>query len=244
MGFYNKNWIVTFDYSKGIFSSKKRGTIIVEGHNDYSAKSKAKSILKGYYSSVTILSVVEVDSKGRQIDVSSPLLIKEEKTQNIHSQTCTRKLTEEEKEERLLEMMARKAKLEKEKKEKKIAFKIQQIKNVQKYPQTICLLFGVFTAFAFLIGWFPRWFFLLEKVSASEVLDLYLDGYGAITDKTAKDLLLEIDKYIALANSIIWLPFLLLGIGIVITIIAYFVTKKRLPLRIKKLNDELSEIKN
>ena len=90
MGFYNKNWIVTFDYFNGIFSSKKRGTIIVEGHNDYSAKNKAKSILKGHYSSVTILSVVEVDSKGRQIDVSSPLLIKEKK-----HKTFIRKHTQE-----------------------------------------------------------------------------------------------------------------------------------------------------
>lgn len=58
MGFFDSKWVVTFEYSNGIFSANKTGSIVVEASNEYSAKDKAKGVLKGSYKCVTILSAV------------------------------------------------------------------------------------------------------------------------------------------------------------------------------------------
>ena len=55
MGFFDSKWVVTFEYSNGILSSNKKGSIVVDASSEYSAKDKAKSVLKNSYKYVKIL---------------------------------------------------------------------------------------------------------------------------------------------------------------------------------------------
>ena len=45
MGLFESKWVVTFEYSNGILSSNKTGSIVVEASSEYSAKNKAKRLL-------------------------------------------------------------------------------------------------------------------------------------------------------------------------------------------------------
>ena len=46
MGFFDSKWIVEFEYSEGFLSSTKKATMVIEASSEYSAKDKAKSVLR------------------------------------------------------------------------------------------------------------------------------------------------------------------------------------------------------
>ena len=140
MGFFDSKWVVTFEYSNGILSSNKTGSIVVEASSEYSAKDKAKSVLKGSYKYVKVLSAVKADSKGRPIVSPAPVTITEERSSYVPSPTPTRELTPEEREERRLRRIAEEAELERQRKERAIALKEKQIKKAQTSPIRNCIL--------------------------------------------------------------------------------------------------------
>ena len=56
MGFFDSNWIVEFEYSDSFLGSYKKATMVVEASSEYSAKDKAKSVLKANHKFVKVLS--------------------------------------------------------------------------------------------------------------------------------------------------------------------------------------------
>jgi len=79
MGLFDSKWVVTYNYSEGIFSSTKRGKIVVEAFTEYDAKDTAKKLLAANYSYVKIIEAHK--SSGRA---------EERKTNSIPSSTINR----------------------------------------------------------------------------------------------------------------------------------------------------------
>lgn len=158
MGFFDSKWVVTFEYSNGIFSANKTGSIVVEASNEYSAKDKAKGVLKGSYKYVTILSATPADSKERPVANPVPIKTVEKKESSYsHNSTPRRQLTPEEKEKRRLQRNAENVAQEQKEKERTIKQKKYQIQRTRTSPKRNCMLSGICSLAAFLLGWFPRW---------------------------------------------------------------------------------------
>lgn len=83
MGLFDSKWIVEFEYSEGFFSSTKKATMVIEASSEYSAKNKAKAVLRGSYSYVKILSARK---SARRIDEKNvtykPKITREDLTSN------------------------------------------------------------------------------------------------------------------------------------------------------------------
>lgn len=54
MGFFDRKYIVEYEYSKGFFSGWTKSTIEVDASSEYDAKDKAKKLLKQLYKNVQI----------------------------------------------------------------------------------------------------------------------------------------------------------------------------------------------
>lgn len=243
MGFFDSKWVVIFEYSNGIFSSNKTGSIVVEASSEYSAKDKAKSVLKGSYKYVKVLSAVKADSKGRPIVSPAPVTITEERSSYVPSPTPTRELTPEEREERRLRRIAEEAKLKRQRKERAIALKEKQIKKAQTSPIRNCILSGIISLVAFFFGWIPHWVGLAKAIVSRNALDMWIELGHSKTDSYGQELVADIERYSNEASSVLWIPFVILGIGIVISVIVYILSKKKVPQKVAKLEEELRKIK-
>jgi hypothetical protein len=245
MGFFDSKWVVTFEYSNGILSSNKTGSIVVEASSEYSAKDKAKSVLKGSYKYVKVLSAVKADSKGRPIVSPAPVTITEERSSYVPNPTPTptRELTPEEREERRLRRIAEEAELERQRKERAIVLKEKQIKKAQTSPIRNCILSGIISLVAFFFGWIPHWVGLAKARASRNALDMWIELGHSKTDSYGQELVADIERYSNEANSVLWIPFVILGIGIVISVIVYILSKKKVPQKVVKLEEELKKLK-
>lgn len=243
MGFFDSKWVVTFEYSNGIFSTNKTGSIVVKASNEYSAKDKAKGVLKGSYKYVTILSAVPADSKERTMVNPVPIKIVEKKgTSYSHNPTPKRQLTPEEKEKRRLQRIAEKVAQEQKEKERTIEQKKYQIQRARTSPKRNCILFGICSLATFLFGWFPRWIMQAQVVGYKNTLKFWLDLGHSKTDSYSRELIADMEKCANMANYLLWIPFALLGIGAAVTVGVYVLTKKYAPLKVAKLEDELKKL--
>lgn len=243
MGFFDSKWVVTFEYSNGIFSANKTGSIVVEASNEYSAKDKAKGVLKGSYKYVTILSAVPADSKERPTINPVPIKIVEKKgTSYSHNPTPKRQLTPEEKEKQRLQRIAEKVAQEQKEKERTIEQKKYQIQRARTSPKRNCILSGICSLAAFLFGWFPRWIMQAQALGCQSTLKIWLDlGYSEM-DSYSQELIAKMENYANMANYLLWVPFALLGVGTAVTVSVYVLTKKYAPLKVVKLEDELKKL--
>lgn len=245
MGFFDSKWIVTFEYSNGIFSSNKTGSMVVEASSEYSAKDKVKSVLKGSYKYVKVLSAVKADSKGRLIASPAPDIIIEKKSSYVPSSnlTSTKELTFEEREELRLRRIAKEAERERQRKEIAIALKEKQIKMAQTSPIRNCILSVVFSFVAFFFGWIPYWDNLAKVNGSRNALEMWIELGHSKTDSYGQKIVADIERYSSKANSVIWIPFVILGIGIIVSVIVFVLSKKNVPQKITKLKEKLNKLK-
>ena len=246
MGFFDSKWIVTFEYSNGILSSNKTGSIVVDASSEYSAKDKAKSVLKNSYKYVKILSAEKADSKGRPIKTTPPpVTITEERSSYTPSPsyTPTRELTPEEREERRLRRMAEEAELERNRKERAITAKEKQISKAKKAPVKNAILSGILSLVAFFFGWIPHWVGLAKTNASKNALDMWIELGHSKTDSYGQELVADIERYSNEASSVLWIPFVILAIGIAILVIVFILSKKKVPSKVAKLEEELRKIK-
>ena len=248
MGFFDSKWVVTFEYSNGILSSNKTGSIVVDASSEYSAKDKAKSVLKNSYKYVKILSAEKADSKGRPIKTTPPpVTITEERSSytpsSNSSYTPTRELTPEEREERRLRRMAEEAELERNRKERAIAAKEKQISKAKKAPIRNAILSGVLSLVAFFFGWIPHWVGLAKTNASKNALDMWIELGHSKTDSYGQELVADIERYSNEASSVLWIPFVILAIGIAISVLVFVLSKKKAPSKVAKLEEELRKIK-
>ena len=66
MGFFDSKWIVEFEYSDSFIGSYKKATMVVEASSEYSAKDKAKAVLKANHKFVKVLSAHKSGGKSEE----------------------------------------------------------------------------------------------------------------------------------------------------------------------------------
>lgn len=244
MGLFDSKWVVTFEYSNGILSFNKTGSMVVEASSEYSAKDKAKSILKGYYKYVKVVSAIKADSKGRPIIDRAPVTITEEKSSYASSSNPipTRELTSKEKKTQFNKIVEE-TELTSQKKERIIELKEEQIKKIQTSTIKNRILIGIIFLGMFLLGWIPYWHILIEKDVRSNALDMWIELGHSKTDSHGQNLVALVDSCTDRANSVLWLPFVILGVQIVISIVLFVFSKKKTSQKVMKLKEDLKKLK-
>ena len=159
MGFFDVKWIVEFEYSEGFLSSIKKATIVVEASSEYSAKDKAKSVLRSQYKYVKVLSARKSTGKADERNATNKgFASAEPKKATTYSSSASsysepvREHTPEEK-ERIRELRKERERLQREEaKARELRVKYKKIKRIQRSP----LIAG-------LIGWVFEFFFTFIK---------------------------------------------------------------------------------
>ena len=243
MGFFKEKWIVEFEASKGILSSNKKGSLVVDANSKYSAEDIAKGILKTEYSYIKILSVRKSSGKPdeRSATYSPKPRINEYHEEHYETQP-TRKITPEER-EIILEDIKKREELKKQKaklaiiKEKDIKYK-----RAEKYHIRATVFAGIFSLVAFLIGWIPHWIALFKEAASKSQLSEWIDLGHSETDSFGQELVSDIARYGKEASSVMWIPFAVLGLGIVISVLVFFLAKNKTQSKMEKAKKELDTI--
>ena len=240
MGWNDCKWIVEYEASSGVFSSTKKGTMVVEASSEYSAKDKAKAVLRGQYSYVKVLSAHK--SCGRSEESKTTFKPKEAPQSQTHSPS-TRTITPEEREAYRVE---RKRREELEKQRAKLDLlkaKGRACEKATKYHIRVTILVAILSAFAFLLSWIPHWIALFKEAASKTMLAEWIDLGHSESDDYAKELAADIIRYHNEAISVVWIPFVVLAIGIGLTVLAFFLARKKTPLKMEKAKKEMEVVK-
>lgn len=242
MGFFSDKWIVEFEFSNGILSSNKKGTIAVEASSEYSAKDKAKAVLKAQYSYVKILSAHKSGGKSEERNAThSHKVTISESPKNETYRAPRRELTSEERENLLEEIRQREEQKKQREKLNVVEHKKKALKKAHIFHIRVVITSSIISLIAFLIGFIPYWYNLIAKTATEKTLQEWIELGHSESDKYGQELVADIAKYDSQAASIIWLPFVILGVGIIVTVILFFLAKKRAPSKIEKAEKELKE---
>lgn len=247
MGFFDSKWIVEFEYSEGFLSSTKKATMVVEASSEYSAKDKAKSVLRANHKYVRILSAHKSGGKDEEkkttykpsyTTYSSPKVETVSKPASLYSSVSEERTYNESPEERAIRM----AEIERDIKQRKIEEKQKEIAQIKSRPIRF-LIVGIFlTLLGFGIGWIPRAVAKAKEAWQQEVLDAWLEWGHSATDATGKELTQNIRRFHSAANTLILVPILVLVVGIFFSVFIYIRTKKNVPTKLAKAQKELEDL--
>lgn len=229
MGFFDLKWIVEIEYSDGFFRSNKKESIIVDALNDYEAKLKVKKDPQYQHKYLWIRSVKCYDLKPKV------------ETQEITIQS--KPLTEQER----AELDARWEEYEKQEKirakQKAISTQQAKINKIEKSPIIAAIISGIISLIAFLLGWIPYWYFdRLLTTTREKILWYEKTGYDPNSD-TIVFLYNQGLQAKQSRDSVLWIPFVILGIGIVATVTIVILVNKTKHKRLIKARKELEELK-
>lgn len=240
MGLFSKKWVVEFEASKGIFSSTKKQTMVVEATSKYDAERVAKSILKPNFSYIKILSVSENQgNSSSKDDLYKPPVNSVKTNQDVSTKTRSTQMTSEQRKDAKLKIKLDECEMIKW----RIYKKEKQIKRIPLNPIKTGIV-GALCAFsAFAIGWVPHGIYKnFENASRTSLNDWVEFGHSG-SDSHGQELLANIQKYSEKADSVIWIPFVVLAISIVLLVVAIFVSKKNVPSQQEKARSELEGLK-
>ncbi len=230
MGFFDIKWIIEIEYSDGFLRSNKIDTIIVDAKNDYEAKQKVKNDPQYQHKYLWIKSVKRYDSKSsveQEID-----------TTEYSSSSHTRSEDEirQEKLEREKEWKEYQHKLEIESKEK-------QIRKIQRSPIVTLVVGSIITLVAFLLGWIPYWYWDIRLTSDRNSLSQLLEWGHSMQETYLQELYMDGLYSKDMRNSCIWIPFVILAVGITVTTILAILKNKSKSKRLEVAQKELEELK-
>ena len=142
--------------------------------------------------------------------------------------------------ELLLEQMRQREKIKKQKEKLlEVEMKAKAVKIAVKYHTRASILSGILSLIAFLLGWIPYWINSFKALASKSQLDMWIELGHSESDATGAELASDISKYTKEANSIVWVPFVILAIGILVTIIVFIVCKNKTQSRVDKASEEL-----
>lgn len=250
MGIFDSKWIVEFEYSEGFLSSYKKASMVVEASSEYSAKDKAKDLLKSSFKFVKIISAHKSSGKSEERNASfTPKITITETTEEIITfpsdyQPPVRERTPEEREALREEMRIREENQKRAEKEQRIAKKEKQLRVAKRLHIRAAILGGILSLLTFLFGWLPCWISLFKAKASQTQLEMWIELGHSETDETGQELAADIVKYTQKANSLIWIPFVVLAISILVIVIVVIIVKKQEPQRVEKITKELESIKS
>ena len=247
MGLFDTKWIVEFEYSDGILSSYKKGTIVVEASSEYSAKDKAKSVLKNSYKFIKILSAHKSSGKAEENKATATpkVTVFEKPTSSAfsHNESHSSKELSPQERELLLEQMRQKEAIQKQKEKlEEVEKKAKAVKKAASYHTRATILSGIISLVVFLLGWVPYWVSLIKAAASNSQLQSWIELGHSENDATGQEFANDIARYTNEANSLLWIPFVVLGIGIIITVLVFILSRKKTQAKVDKASNELKEI--
>ena len=246
MGFFDSKWIVEFEFSEGLLRSIKKATMVVEATSEYSAKDKAKSVLKHQYSYVKILSAKKSNGKvdERKTTYSTDISIETKKQNQIVLTESRRDEPSPEEKERARELRKQRAELlEKQRRDKEIIKLGLKLKKIKNSHITASIIGGVLTLFAFLFGWIPYWKWDHAKKGNEWAVEEMIEFGHKMSEPAVQEFQNDANYALEMRNNVVWIPFVILTIGIVVTIIAIILVKKSQPKRIADVNKQIETFK-
>lgn len=228
MSIFDIDWIVEIEYSDGFFRSTKRDSIIVKAKNDYEAKLKVKNDPNYHHEYFRVRSVKRFEpqkEQASQIDISD-----------------SKPLTEEERKELEIRMLKYEEKLKESKRQEKIANQQAKINSINKSPTTAGIVSTVISIFAFLFAWIPYWYFDARRAAAKSTLDELFKLGHTMEEPIMQEMYLNGLHAKEARNSVIWIPFVILVIGIVVTIVVINHYKKTKHSKLALAKKELEQI--
>ena len=212
MGLFDLKWIVEIEYSDGFFSSNKKDAVIVDAKNDYEAKQKVKKDPQFYHKYRWIRSV-KLYNQNVKVDVEE-------------DPSTTRKLTQKEKEENEAQQRLYEKEFIEKQKQKELAIKEAKIRKIKRFPITAGIVGGVITLIAFLLGWIPYWYWDYQRSICKSNLETMFNLGHTMSEPYLQQLYSEGLRAKEMRNSVIWIPFVILGVGIVVTIVVVVLKNK------------------
>ena len=251
MGLFDKKWIVEFEYSNGVFSSNKKATMVVDASSEFSAKDRAKAVLKNSYKYVKVLSAHVSSGRDEERNASFKPKVNERPRQAYSAPTqrseptsafsTHRKLSPEEREAILAEIQAREELQRKKAKLNEIENKAKKFKKASKYHIRTTIISAILSLIAFLFGWIPCWINLFMAAVSRTQLQMWVELGHSESDATGQEFSASIEKYTKQANSLIWIPFVILAVGFMITVIVYMVSKGKTPAKKEAAEEDLKK---
>ena len=151
-------------------------------------------------------------------------------------------LTQEEKRELEINRIKREKEYKEWQKQNRIAEQQKKIEKIKKSPIIAGISSGILFAIAFLLGWIPYWYWDFRRESFKRIVeDLYAKG-RTIEDPFTYEMYLEGLHAKEMRNSVIWIPLVILAVGIIITIVLVAHAKKVKPGKIKEAQKQLNEL--
>lgn len=129
-------------------------------------------------------------------------------------------------------------------KNKEIKKKQAEIKSYKNSPIRSVIIGGIITAFAFLIGWIPH---SVSKQRLKRIVDLILmhqEIGDDVNSPQVQYLYQEGLKVKDFKNASVWIPIIILIIGLAITTVIFIKKNNRKKQNVEKLTKEIEELKN
>lgn len=224
MGLFDLKWIIEIEYSDGFLSSNKKDTVIVDAKNDYEAKQKVKKDPQFSHKYLWIRSV-KLYNQDTKVDVEE-------------EPTTTRKLTQKEKEENEAQRRLYEKEFIEKQKQKELAIKEAKIRRIKRSPITAGIVGGIITLIAFLLGWIPYWYFDYQRSICKSNLETMFGLGHTMSEPFIQELYTEGLHAKEMRDSVIWIPFVILVVGIVLTIVLVVIKNKTKAKRIASLTNE------
>ena len=109
-----------------------------------------------------------------------------------------------------------------------------RINRINRFPVVAGIIGGVITLFAFLLGWIPYWYWDIQRknqlFAIQELEELGHDPNEAIVQEFFQDGMHAKE----MRNSVVWIPFVLLVVGIAITVAVTIYVNKKKVIRLKE----------
>ena len=248
MSLFSEKYIIEFEFSKSFLGSYKKATMVIEATSEISAMSRAKSVLKANYPYVHVLSAHKSSGKAEERKVTFAPTIKETKVAYSSPKVETSSLNEEYyvepkahkyTEEELVELDEKRKEREKE---YKISRKQAEIKRTKFLPFLSFIIGIPATLFVFLLSWIPHWVNLYMAETNRSALSTWIELGHSETDEFGQECIANIQRYSEAANNVLWVPFVALGVCLVIVAVIFIASITKSNKKIVKLNEELKKI--
>lgn len=125
-----------------------------------------------------------------------------------------------------------------ERKQKELAIKEAEIRRIKRSPIIVGIVGGIITLIAFLLGWIPYWYWDYQRSICKSNLEAMFSLGHTMSEPYMQQLYSEGLHAKEMRDSVVWIPFVILAVGIVLTIIVVFLINKSKPKRLIEIQKE------
>lgn len=224
-----RKYIVEFEFAKTFIDSYSKSTMLVEAKNEKEALESAEKVLKAEFRFLKVISAhpssgYKEESSVKWSPTIKPVNEKPSKPQTFTEQygELNRELTEQESQD-LVDYI----KSANERKKQK------EIERIRKEPSISLVVGIILSLLIFLLGWIPYWANDTKLASIRSQIEWYQKmGYDPSSPIVQEAVRNGMATKAARDNSVI-VPFILLGVAAVLTIIIFVYLKKHVYVKIR-----------